>query len=89
MGLDAKTYWLTDRQSQCDFDFDLTQSVLYGRMWRENLIAEGEESPLLKSVTRKQLVKTAGWKGLEGAVVFLNCGDNGVVVITCSSELCV
>jgi hypothetical protein len=24
MGLDTKTYWLTDRQSQCDFDFDLT-----------------------------------------------------------------
>jgi hypothetical protein len=23
MWLDAKTYWLTDRQSQCDFDFDL------------------------------------------------------------------
>jgi hypothetical protein len=23
MGLDTKTYWLTDRQSQCDFDFDL------------------------------------------------------------------
>jgi hypothetical protein len=22
MGLDAKTYWLTDRQSQYDFDFD-------------------------------------------------------------------
>jgi hypothetical protein len=22
MGLDTKTYWLTDRQSQCDFDFD-------------------------------------------------------------------
>jgi hypothetical protein len=22
-GLDTKTYWLTDRQSQCDFDFDL------------------------------------------------------------------
>jgi hypothetical protein len=20
--LDTKTYWLTDRQSQCDFDFD-------------------------------------------------------------------
>jgi hypothetical protein len=26
MGLDTKTYWLTDRQSQCDFDFDLTCS---------------------------------------------------------------
>jgi hypothetical protein len=23
MGLDTKTYGLTDRQSQCDFDFDL------------------------------------------------------------------
>jgi hypothetical protein len=23
MGLDTSTYWLTDRQSQCDFDFDL------------------------------------------------------------------
>jgi hypothetical protein len=21
MGLDANTYWLTDRQSQCDYDF--------------------------------------------------------------------
>jgi hypothetical protein len=25
MGLDTNIYWLTDRQSQCDFDFDLTQ----------------------------------------------------------------
>jgi hypothetical protein len=22
MGLDTKTYWLTNRQSQCNFDFD-------------------------------------------------------------------
>jgi hypothetical protein len=22
MGIDTKTYWLTDRQSQCDFDFE-------------------------------------------------------------------
>jgi hypothetical protein len=27
MGLDTKTYWLTDRQSQCDFDFDFDSSV--------------------------------------------------------------
>jgi hypothetical protein len=27
MGLDTKTYWLTDRQSQCDFDFDV---AVYG-----------------------------------------------------------
>jgi hypothetical protein len=27
MGLDTKTYWLTDRQSQCDCDFDLFETV--------------------------------------------------------------
>jgi hypothetical protein len=27
-GLDTKTDWLTDRQSQCDFDFDLTKLVV-------------------------------------------------------------
>jgi hypothetical protein len=25
MGLDTNTYWLSDRQSQCDFDFDLNR----------------------------------------------------------------
>jgi hypothetical protein len=29
MGLDTKTYLLTDRQSQCDFDFDLNKSHPY------------------------------------------------------------
>jgi hypothetical protein len=27
MGLDTKIYWLTDRQSQCDFDFDLKEQA--------------------------------------------------------------
>jgi hypothetical protein len=27
MKLDTKTYWLTGRQSQCNFDFDLTEGV--------------------------------------------------------------
>jgi hypothetical protein len=26
MGLDTKTYWLTDRQPQCDFDFERVSS---------------------------------------------------------------
>jgi hypothetical protein len=26
MGLDTNIYWLTDRQSQCDFDFDFNSS---------------------------------------------------------------
>jgi hypothetical protein len=29
MVLDTKTYWLTGRQSQCDFDFDLIK----GESW--------------------------------------------------------
>jgi hypothetical protein len=28
MGLDTKTYWLTDRQSQCNFDFDFDYKML-------------------------------------------------------------
>jgi hypothetical protein len=28
MGLDTKTYWLTDRQSQCDFDLKYKVPVL-------------------------------------------------------------
>jgi hypothetical protein len=27
MGLDTTTYWLTDRQSQCDFDFDFEREL--------------------------------------------------------------
>jgi hypothetical protein len=27
MGLDTKTYWLTDRQSQCDFNFNFTTQL--------------------------------------------------------------
>jgi hypothetical protein len=29
MGLDTKTYWLTDRQSQCDFDFDFEEISVF------------------------------------------------------------
>jgi hypothetical protein len=35
MGLDTKTYWLTDRQSQCDFDFDSLVSVVELVRWIE------------------------------------------------------
>jgi hypothetical protein len=28
MGLNTKTYWLTDRQSQCDFDIDFEKKVI-------------------------------------------------------------
>jgi hypothetical protein len=55
MGLETKTYWLTDRQSQCDFDFDFTGQSSVGDshekfvveeelevgMWRLNMWIEG------------------------------------------------
>jgi hypothetical protein len=31
IGLDTKTYWLTDRQTQCDFDFDFLVSLSQSR----------------------------------------------------------
>jgi hypothetical protein len=46
---------LTHRQSQCDFD----------------LSTEAEESPLLRSVTRKRLLEAE----LAYALVFAKCGD--------------
>jgi hypothetical protein len=38
MGLGTKTYWLTDRQLQCDFDFDFELRVTVLRS--EKLVAE-------------------------------------------------
>jgi hypothetical protein len=40
MGLDTKTYWLTERQSQCDFDFE--------RHRKDN--TEAEEFPLSEAL---------------------------------------
>jgi hypothetical protein len=47
---------------------------MYGSQWSEDLVAAVEESPLLETVAREQLVKTqqAG-KDLACAVVI--CGD--------------
>jgi hypothetical protein len=45
MGLDTKTYWLADRQSQCDFDFDFDlsplswQSKVIEKKWQERNLA--------------------------------------------------
>jgi hypothetical protein len=49
MGLDTKTYWLTDRQSQCDFDFDFDP----GSRWQLWVV-----SYQLKGIRRKTLFKT-------------------------------
>jgi hypothetical protein len=46
MWLDTKTYWLTGRQSQCDFDFDFDLSLVDSQavkrrlgVWREMAVS--------------------------------------------------
>jgi hypothetical protein len=62
MGLETKTYWLTDRQSQCDFDLITRESwdgcyksrrlVWDGRQSARTLSPRTEERPLLEDVTK-------------------------------------
>jgi hypothetical protein len=41
MGLDTKTYWLTDRQSQCDFDFvGIVQFQMRRHEWSDSFSYE-------------------------------------------------
>jgi hypothetical protein len=50
MGLDTKTYWLTDRQSQCGFDFELPQEFSWKKIsdrgsqgaWRQDELIGGK-----------------------------------------------
>jgi hypothetical protein len=42
MGLGTKTYWLTERQSQCNFDFDFVNNSSKGERFMR---IEGKASP--------------------------------------------
>jgi hypothetical protein len=58
--LDTKTYWLTDRQSQCDFDFDFDLWVMGGDekgSLKSERVKYGRESQ--RTRTRERL----RWKG--------------------------
>jgi hypothetical protein len=49
MGFDTKTYWLTDRQSKCDFEFDFeARSCKLGEVEKRSCRVT-EESRELKS----------------------------------------
>jgi hypothetical protein len=56
MGLDTKTYWLTDRQSQCDFDFDFRDSLEMAEEWEIGVRWSpcAEERPLLEAATKQR-----------------------------------
>jgi hypothetical protein len=68
-GLDTKTYWLTGRQSQCDFEFDFDyewvlkqqlekyELVLRQSLASKNVNTEAEEATALEAVTRWQPMK--------------------------------
>jgi hypothetical protein len=68
--LETSVYVVRDEELQRREMGQLMSWVLQGRLWRKNLNAWAEESPLLEAVTRERLVKTrqAG-KGLVGAAV--------------------
>jgi hypothetical protein len=66
MGLDTKTYWPNDLQSQSDFDFDLEESletavrrVEISRLPPDSkdVYTEDEEAKAFEAVTRRQPVK--------------------------------
>jgi hypothetical protein len=55
MGLDTKTYWLIERQSQCDFDFkfELLGQLRVAVVRSEKLVAEaGDSSGTQRNVRR-------------------------------------
>jgi hypothetical protein len=63
MGLDTKTYWLTDRQSQCDFDcWQNTEDEVGSRKWSLQHVA----SSLFAVATwlRLALSKGPNWVGV-------------------------
>jgi hypothetical protein len=57
MGLDTKTYWLTDRQSQCDFDFDYWELQFWEvKSWQLRPERVRKRSPL-EAPTKQRLLK--------------------------------
>jgi hypothetical protein len=64
MGLDTKTYWLIDRQSQCDFDFDLTVAVSKWMQRHSNQFSEtvlSYEREIVAAESRECL-SDSGWE---------------------------
>jgi hypothetical protein len=53
MGLDTKIYWLTDRQSQCDFDLGLGR--IGTRIWeRQGNLRENYSSGVFKRIVEEE-----------------------------------
>jgi hypothetical protein len=62
MGLDTKTDWVIDRQSQCDFDFDFEQpNTSTMTLW----VVGGDKKGSLKSETVKYRRESQGPRAQE------------------------
>jgi hypothetical protein len=103
--LDTKTYWLTDRQSQCNFDFDFDnksvceEKTLVGAVeFSCEVLASGqrrEHGSWRISIVRSRYQETTNGdcnRLITLECVTVNC-KNVVIskgaIITCSYELCV
>jgi hypothetical protein len=65
--LDTKTYWLTDCQSQCDFDFDLITGESWDGSWKSRkLVSDGCQS--MRTWARAQRIVNC-WKTLPSSAV--------------------
>jgi hypothetical protein len=68
MGLNTKTYWLTGRQSQCDFDFEQFHTRVEVGSNTSTValrVVRGEEKGRLKSETVKYGRKYQGTRTRE------------------------
>jgi hypothetical protein len=72
MGLDTKTYWLTDRQSQCNFDFDFDFDVQDSYELRVVVAAEAREQASKSVVGRRQPREVRSCRELEVGLWRLN-----------------
>jgi hypothetical protein len=63
MGLDTKTYWLTDRQSQCDFDFDFDLLAASIQERRDPRTAPRQDNRGPKLIVARKIVITTSTVG--------------------------
>jgi hypothetical protein len=70
MVFETKTYWLTGRQSQCDFDFDFDLCLVSWKvsLWREDLVGAATVVSSVRESAKKRLEPGGRGIAIVGAV---------------------